>query len=123
MGAENLCHLAGRSADRWPLGHASGTCQIGLGLPGKPRDDLRLVGLKLIFLVVSRAVSLLACRGGSGGGRTREALARRSGKVFDLIRNGQVTPRIGQRYALADAAKAHADIESRGTTGKLLLLP
>ena len=54
---------------------------------------------------------------------TREALVRRSGEVFDLIRNGQVTPRIGQRYALADAAKAHADIESRGTTGKLLLLP
>jgi NADPH:quinone reductase len=54
---------------------------------------------------------------------TREALVRRSGEVFDLIRNGQVTPRIGQRYALADAAKAHADIESRRTTGKLLLLP
>ncbi len=34
VGAENLCHLAGCSADRWLLGHASGICQAGLGLPG-----------------------------------------------------------------------------------------
>ena len=27
----NLCHLAGCSADRWLLGHASGTCQADLG--------------------------------------------------------------------------------------------
>jgi NADPH2:quinone reductase len=54
---------------------------------------------------------------------TREALVRRTSEVFDLVQNGEVTPRIGQRYALADAAKAHADIESRRSTGKLLLLP
>ena len=35
VGAENLCHLAGCSADRWLLGRASGTCQAGLGLPGR----------------------------------------------------------------------------------------
>ncbi|WP_329255974.1 hypothetical protein [Actinoallomurus sp. NBC_01490] len=35
------------------------------------------------------------------------------------MRKGQVRP----RYALADAAKAHADLEPRRTTGKLLLLP
>lgn len=54
--------------------------------------------------------------------RTRDALVRRTAEIFDLIRTGQVTPRIGARYALADAARAHADIESRRTTGKLLLL-
>ncbi|MFD8923205.1 quinone oxidoreductase family protein [Streptomyces sp. NPDC059569] len=55
--------------------------------------------------------------------RTRGALVRHSGEIFDLIRAGRVTARIGARYPLADAARAHADIESRGTTGKLLLIP
>ncbi|GGZ28916.1 quinone oxidoreductase family protein [Streptomyces poonensis] len=54
---------------------------------------------------------------------TREALVERTGEVFDLVRAGQVTPRIGGRYPLAEAARAHADIASRRTTGKLLLLP
>jgi len=30
---------------------------------------------------------------------------------------------VGGRYALADAAKAHSDLEGRGTIGKLLLIP
>ncbi|WP_030371212.1 quinone oxidoreductase family protein [Streptomyces rimosus] len=54
---------------------------------------------------------------------TRDALVQRSGEVFDMIRKGQVTPRIGGRYALSDAAQAHADLASRRTTGKLLLVP
>ncbi|GAA3438011.1 zinc-binding dehydrogenase [Kutzneria kofuensis] len=40
-----------------------------------------------------------------------------------MVRKGQITVRIGGRYALRDAAKAHADLESRATTGKLLLVP
>jgi NADPH2:quinone reductase len=55
--------------------------------------------------------------------RTREALVKRTNELFDFVRKGQLTPRIGQRYALADAAQAHVDIESRRTTGKLLLVP
>jgi len=31
--------------------------------------------------------------------------------------------RIGATYPLADAARAHADLAGRRTTGKLLLLP
>nr|BFD88007.1 quinone oxidoreductase [Streptomyces sp. Xyl84] len=54
---------------------------------------------------------------------TREALVRRTGELFDLILAGKLTVRIGGRYALADAAQAHRDIESRRTTGKLVLLP
>jgi len=54
---------------------------------------------------------------------TREALLRRTGEVFDLVLDGRLTPRVTGRHALADAARAHADLESRGTTGKLLLLP
>jgi NADPH:quinone reductase-like Zn-dependent oxidoreductase len=55
--------------------------------------------------------------------RTREALVKHTNELFDFVRKGQLTPRIGQRYALADAAQAHVDIESRRTTGKLLLVP
>jgi NADPH2:quinone reductase len=34
-----------------------------------------------------------------------------------------LTPVIGQRFALADAAGAHGAIESRATTGKTVLRP
>jgi NADPH2:quinone reductase len=34
-----------------------------------------------------------------------------------------LTPVIGQRFALADAAAAHEAIESRATTGKTVLHP
>ncbi|MFI5585663.1 quinone oxidoreductase family protein [Amycolatopsis sp. NPDC051758] len=54
---------------------------------------------------------------------TREALVRRTNEIFKFVRSGQFAPRIGQRYALADAAQAHRDLESRLTTGKLLLIP
>ncbi|MEU1782558.1 quinone oxidoreductase [Streptomyces abikoensis] len=54
---------------------------------------------------------------------TREALLQRTGEVFDLILTGRLTPHVTGRYPLADAARAHTDLESRRTTGKLLLLP
>ncbi|KIQ66646.1 alcohol dehydrogenase [Kitasatospora griseola] len=54
---------------------------------------------------------------------TREALVRRTDEVFDLVRSGQLTLRVTGRYPLAEAARAHADIESRRTTGKLVLVP
>ncbi|MEV5602663.1 quinone oxidoreductase [Streptomyces sp. NPDC052299] len=54
---------------------------------------------------------------------TREALVARAGEVFAMVRAGHVSPRIGGRYALSDAARAHSDLESRRTTGKLLLIP
>ncbi|MER7765823.1 quinone oxidoreductase [Kitasatospora sp. NPDC096140] len=54
---------------------------------------------------------------------TREALVRRSGELFDLLLDGRLTMRVSGRYPLAEAARAHADIESRRTTGKLMLLP
>ena len=58
MGAENLCHLGRCSADRGWLGLAFGRL-AGRSWSVRRWDDLRLVGLKLIFLIVSRAVSLL----------------------------------------------------------------
>lgn len=54
---------------------------------------------------------------------TREDLVARTGEIFEMVLAGQLEPRIGRRYALKDAARAHADIESRRTSGKLLLVP
>ncbi|MEU5696161.1 quinone oxidoreductase [Actinosynnema sp. NPDC020468] len=54
---------------------------------------------------------------------TREALLRHTGHLFDLVRAGRLRVDVGGRYPLADAARAHRDLESRATTGKLLLLP
>ncbi|MFF4796115.1 quinone oxidoreductase family protein [Streptomyces sp. NPDC001276] len=52
---------------------------------------------------------------------TREHLLAHSNDLFNRIRTGTLSITIPQRYALADAAQAHRDIESRATTGKLLI--
>ncbi|MFB9511001.1 quinone oxidoreductase [Streptomyces aurantiacus] len=55
--------------------------------------------------------------------RTPEELTARAAELYALVAKGELVVRIGGRYPLAEAAKAHADIESRTTTGKLLLIP
>jgi NADPH2:quinone reductase len=54
---------------------------------------------------------------------TREELLWRAEEVFGAMVDGSLDVRIGGRYALADAADAHRDLEARRTTGKLVLLP
>jgi NADPH2:quinone reductase len=54
---------------------------------------------------------------------TPELLRARSAQLFDWITQGKLRIRIGGEYPLANAAKAHADMESRKTMGKLLLVP
>jgi NADPH:quinone reductase len=55
--------------------------------------------------------------------RTRQELLSRTGFVFDRVRDGRLHVRIGHEYALAEAAKAHRDLEARLTTGKIVLIP
>ena len=43
--------------------------------------------------------------------------------LFDVVQSGRVKVEIPQTYALKDAARAHADLEARKTTGSTLLLP
>jgi NADPH2:quinone reductase len=40
-----------------------------------------------------------------------------------MMMKGRVKVDIDQRYALADAAKAHADLAGRKTTGSSVLIP
>lgn len=51
----------------------------------------------------------------------REDLEKYTGELFDMIRSEKVDIAIHEVYPLQDAARAHTDIESRKTTGKLLL--
>ncbi len=51
----------------------------------------------------------------------RDELLWRAKEVFAAHLNGQLNVRIGGRYPLKDAQKAHEDLESRSTTGKLIL--
>jgi NADPH:quinone reductase len=55
--------------------------------------------------------------------RTPELLRSLAGTVLDLVAAGRLDVRIGGRYPLAEARRAHEDLEGRRTTGKLLLLP
>jgi NADPH2:quinone reductase len=54
---------------------------------------------------------------------TPELLRKHSAQLFDWIMKGKLKVRIWGEYRMADAAKAHADMESRRSTGKLLLVP
>jgi NADPH2:quinone reductase len=53
----------------------------------------------------------------------RAELDWRASDLFSAIASGTLNIRIGGRYKLEEAAQAHTDLQSRRTTGKLLLLP
>ena len=54
---------------------------------------------------------------------TREELEATAGDLFDVVQSGVVKIEVRQTYPLAEAAKAHADLEGRKTTGSTVLLP
>ena len=54
---------------------------------------------------------------------TPAALQARASALFEVLESGAVAPLIGRRYALADAAEAHRDLEARRTTGQSVLIP
>jgi NADPH2:quinone reductase len=50
-------------------------------------------------------------------------LRERAKQVLELTAAGKLEVRIGHRYPLEQARRAHEELEARQTTGKLLLLP
>ena len=54
---------------------------------------------------------------------TRDELVLSAERLFDVVGRGAVRIPIGQTYPLRDAARAHADLEGRRTTGSTVLLP
>jgi NADPH:quinone reductase len=56
-------------------------------------------------------------------GREGDELRMRAADFLGWIAAGELDVRIGGRYPLEDAARAQADLASRATTGKLILVP
>lgn len=54
---------------------------------------------------------------------TRDELNWRATDVLNAVASGALKLLIHRTYPLADAAQAHRDLESRGTIGKLLIVP
>jgi NADPH2:quinone reductase len=53
----------------------------------------------------------------------RSELDRRASDLFGWIAAGELAVHVHERYPLAEARRAHEDLQSRRTTGKLLLVP
>jgi NADPH:quinone reductase len=54
---------------------------------------------------------------------SREEYLARTTELFGWMAEGKLRSQVFKTYPLADAAAAHIAIESRGTTGKLLIMP
>jgi len=94
-----------------PLGHLIVYGRAG-GAPG-PVNPLELFGksIKVSGFAVTMMYALT------------EHHRRALDDVFRLEREGKLTVPIGGRFPLADAVQAHRFLESRRSTGKLLLIP
>jgi len=80
--------------------------------PVPPFELSRLGALGSLFVTRPTLVDYIA---------TREELLQRSGDVYRRVVDGSLDVRIGAVYPLDEARQAQADLESRRTTGKLLL--
>jgi NADPH2:quinone reductase len=87
-------------------GNASGTVE--------PVDPMRLTAAGSVYLIRPSLGHYIV---------TAEEFATRARAVFALVADGTLDIRIGGRYPLADAARAHEDLAGRRTTGKLVLIP
>jgi NADPH2:quinone reductase len=53
---------------------------------------------------------------------TRAELLATAGHLFDMVASGKITIEISAEYPLHEAARAHADMEARRTTGSIVLM-
>jgi len=53
---------------------------------------------------------------------SRAALVETANDVMDMVRLGRVKIRVTKTYPMSEAAQAHRDLESRATTGSIVLL-
>lgn len=54
---------------------------------------------------------------------TREELLESAGEVFSNVASGVLRIRVNHTYPLSEAARAHADLEARKTSGSIVLIP
>ncbi len=86
----------------------------GASGPVPPFDPQTLNGKGSLFLTRPKLADYTA---------DRDELLWRASDVLGAAARGELSVRIGGRYGLHDAARAHEDLAGRRTTGKLLLLP
>ncbi len=55
--------------------------------------------------------------------RTPDEFAWRAGELMDAIADGSIQITVGGHYPLAEAQRAHEDLQGRRTTGSIVLLP
>jgi NADPH2:quinone reductase len=95
-----------------PFGHL-----ILYGRAGGPTDPLNVTTLSAKSQKVSGFMVPTVTR--NFPDKTRESAAR----CFALMREGRLRLHVGKTFPLAQAADAHRHLESRQSTGKLVLLP
>src|ERR1700727_2234617 len=55
--------------------------------------------------------------------RTGQEFSWRAEELFEAVGSGAINVEVGARYPLADAARAHQDLQGRKTAGSVVLLP
>jgi NADPH2:quinone reductase len=74
--------------------------------------------------LLSQKGSLYATRPSLGNyTATRKDLVATANELFDAVSGGRVKVTVNQTYPLAEAPRAHRDLEARLTTGSTVLLP
>jgi NADPH2:quinone reductase len=81
--------------------------------PAEPVDPMRLQAAGSVYLTRPTLMHYT---------ETREELLERSGAIFGWMGSGELRVRIGGRYPLEEAGRAQEDLQSRRTTGKLVLI-
>ena len=96
--------------------HRRGTLVLFGGSSGAvpPFDLIRLSAMGSLFVTRPTLKDYIV---------SRSELEQRAGDVLDWISDGSLKLRVEHRYPLREAEQAHRALESRRTTGKVLLLP
>ncbi|WP_066903711.1 quinone oxidoreductase family protein [Millisia brevis] len=84
------------------------------GGPVPPVDPQRLNAAGSVYLTRPTLANYTA---------DRAELEERANDVLTAIVEGRLQLRVGETYPLADAARAHTDLQARRTTGSVVLVP
>jgi len=82
--------------------------------PVPPVDPQRLNAAGSVFLTRPALIHFI---------RTSQEFSWRAGELFEAISGGAIRIEVGGRYPLAEAARAHQDLQGRKTAGSIVLLP
>ncbi len=82
--------------------------------PVPPVDPQRLNAAGSVYLTRPNLVHFI---------RTPDEFSWRAGELIDAIADGSLSITVGGHYPLAEARRAHEDLQGRRTTGSIVLVP